>query len=341
MVSSQRNKRLYLVVGLMILLVLGLLWHAGMLMQGSRSARKDARRPDAKTLALQPHPVVVTKRISASVADEAHAAEGQPSAVIRKKLPPLPLPGPIVEPQPAAPAPEPVTVVQEKPKEPPAPETAPAIAVTPPATGAPAGPPEKPTEVQPAAVAPPAFAPAPVVPPAPSMAQAAPAPSKKPEPAPSVAKAVARARSSYPFSLLLSSNRLRENALTTLPGYQRMGLSPYIVHTDLGEKGMWWRTLIGHYKSLKDALQAKNSLKIDDAAVVKTPFANLVGDYPSEREAAEASVRLAQKGLFPYVVKGPGDTARVLVGAFPAQAAAEQQQHELEGMGIMARTIRR
>jgi cell division septation protein DedD len=83
------------------------------------------------------------------------------------------------------------------------------------------------------------------------------------------------------------------------------------------------------------------ALKLDDVAVVKTPFANLVGDYPSEREAAEASLRLAQKGLFPYVVKGPGDTARLLVGAFPAQAAAEQQQRELEGMGIAARTIRR
>jgi cell division septation protein DedD len=83
------------------------------------------------------------------------------------------------------------------------------------------------------------------------------------------------------------------------------------------------------------------ALKLDDAAVVKTPFANLVGDFPSEREANEVAVRLTRQGLFPYVAKGPGDSARLLVGAFPTQAAAEQQQRELEGQGIAARTILR
>lgn len=349
MVSSQRKNRLYLVAGLMILLVLGLLWHAGMLMQGSRSARKDAHRADAKTLAMQPQPVVVTKKISASVAGEAQAAEGQPPAVIRKKLPPMP-PAPKVEPQPAAtaPAPEPATVVQEKPGGPPAAETAPAVAVTPPAPGAPQGMQEKPIEAKPAepppaATAPPAsaLAPAPVVPPAPPVAQDVPAAPKKPEPQKTVAKAPKSERSAYPFSLLLSSNRGKENALSTLPGFQRKGLAPYLVHTDLGEKGKWWRTLIGYYRSLEDAVQAQKALNVEGAAVVKTPFANLIGDYPSAKEAAETAVRLSQKGLFPYIVKGAGDTAQLLVGAFPTQEAAEQQQRELEGMGITARTIRR
>jgi cell division septation protein DedD len=338
MESSQRKKRLYLVAGLMLFLVLGLLWHAGMLMQGSRSAR----RADAKTLALQPHPVVVTKKISASVTGEAHAAEGQPAAVIRKKLPPMPPPAPKVEPQPAAPA----TVVQEAPRQPPATETAPAVAVTPPAPEVPKGMREKPIEAKPAepapaATAPPASVPAPAVPPAPPVAQAAPVPPKKPEPAKTVVKPRKSERGVYPFSLLLSSNRGRENALSTLPVYQRKGLAPYIVRTDLGEKGKWWRTLIGSYRSLEDALQAMKALKLDDAAVVKTPFANLVGDFPSEREATEVAVRLTQKGLFPYVAKGPGDSVRLLVGAFPTQAAAEQQQRELEGQGIAARTILR
>lgn len=344
MASSPRKKRLYLVAGLMILLVLGLLWHAGMLMQGSRSAH----RADAKTLALQPHPAVVTKKISASVTGEAHAAEVQPPAVIRKKLPPMPPPAPKGEPQPAAPAaaPEPVAVVQEQPKEPPAAETAPAAAVAPPAPEAPKGMQEKPIEAKPAepspaATAPPASAPAPAVPPAPPVAQVMPVPPKKLEPAKTVAKPPKSERGAYPLSLLLSSNRGRENALSTLPGYQRKGLAPYIVHTDLGEKGKWWRTLIGYYRSLEDALQAQKAMKLDDAAVVKTPFANLIGDYPSATEAAETAVRLAQKGLFPYVVKGAGDAAQLLVGAFPTQAAAEEQQRELEGMGITARTIRR
>jgi hypothetical protein len=340
MASSPRKKRLYLVAGLMLLLVLGLLWHAGMLMQGSRSAR----RADAKTLALQPHSAVVTKKISVSAAGVAHAAEGQPPAVIRKKLPPMPSPAPIAEPPPAASAPvsEPVTVVQEKPKELTVTETTPPVAVAPPAPESPKGMQEKPTEAKPAELSP-ASAPAaaPAAPPAAPVAPVVPSPPKKPEPEKTVAKAPKIERSAYPFSLLLSSNRGRENALSTLPEYQRKGLAPYIVYTDLGEKGKWWRTLIGHYRSLEDALQAQKALNLYGAAVVKTPFANLIGDYPSAKEAAETAMRLAQKGLFPYVVKGAGDAAQLLVGAFPTQAAAEQQQRELEGQGITARTIRR
>jgi cell division septation protein DedD len=344
MASSPRKKRLYLVAGLMVFLVLGLLWHAGMIMQGSRSAR----RADAKIAGLQPHPAVVTKKISASVNGEAHAAEGQPPAVVTKKLPPMPPAAPQAEPPPAAPAPEPLTVVQETPKQPPAAETAPPVAAASPAPEAPRGVQEKPIDAKPvepppAATATPAVVPipAPAAPPAPPAARVVPVPPKKPEPMNVEAKAPKSERGAYPFSLLLSSNRGRENALSTLPGYRRKGLAPYLVHTDLGEKGKWWRTLFGHYRSLEEALQAQKALNIENAVVVKTPFANLIGDYPSANEAAETAVRLTQKGLFPYVVKGTGDTAQLLVGAFPTQTAAEQQQRELEGQGIVARTIRR
>jgi len=276
------------------------------------------------------------------VTGEAEAAESQPPAVVIKKLPPMPPPAPKAEPPPAAPAPEPLTVVQETPKESEAPETAPAVAAASPAPEAPGGMQEKPIEAKPvepstAVTAPPAAAPAP----APPAAQVVPVPPKKPEPVKVEAKALKSERGAYPFSLLLSSNRGRENALSTLPGYRRKGLAPYLVHTDLGEKGKWWRTLLGHYRSLEDALQAQKSLNIENAVVVKTPYANLVGDYPSANEAAETAMRLTQKGLFPYVVKGAGDTTQLLVGAFPTREAAEQQQRELEGQGIPARTISR
>jgi hypothetical protein len=340
MVSSQRKKRLYLIAGAMILLVLGLLWHAGMLLQGARSAR----RADAKPPALQPQPVVVTKKISGSVASEAHAGAGQPAPVIRKKLPPMPAPAPKVEPPPAVPAPAPVAAVPETPKEsqPLATEPTPAVASTPPAPEALKGIPGKPIEAKPAEPAPAASAPpAPAVLPPPPAAQVAPDPPKKPEAAKTAVMPPKSERGTFPLSLLLSSNRGRESALSTLPVYQRQGLAPYIVHTDLGDKGKWWRTLLGHYRSLEEALKAKRAMKLDEAAVVKTPFANLLGDYPSEREAVEAAARLSRKDLFPYIVKSAEGDTQLLVGAFPTQAAAEEQQRELAGQGIQARTIRR
>jgi hypothetical protein len=340
MVSAQRKKRLYLIAGAMILLVLGLLWHAGMLMQGARSAR----RTDAKPPALQPQSVVVTKKISGSVASEAHAAAGQPAPVIRKKLPPMPAPVPKVEPPPAVPAPAPAAAVPETPQEPQplAKEPTPAVASAPPAPEALKEIPEKPIEAKPAAPAPAVSAhPAPAALPPPPAAPVPPDSPKKPEAAKTVVKPPKSERGTYPLSLLLSSNRGRESALSTLPGYQRQGLAPYIVHTDLGDKGKWWRTLIGHYRSLEEALKAKKAMKLDEAAVVKTPFANLLGDYPSEREAVEAAARFPRKDLFPYMVKSAGGDAQLLIGAFPTQAAAEEQQRELAGQGIQARTIRR
>ena len=173
------------------------------------------------------------------------------------------------------------------------------------------------------------------------MVQAAPAPPPRPVPAKTIAKAIPGGRSDYPFSLLLSSNRGKESALTTLPGYRRKGLAPYLAYTDLGEKGKWWRTLYGYYPTAEDALQAKKTLNLLEAVVVKTPFANLVGEYPSEQEAAEAAAQLSQKGLFPYTVKGPQDSIRLMAGAFPTRQEAEQQQRELEAQGIAAQPIQR
>jgi hypothetical protein len=343
MVSSQPKKRLYLTVGLMVLLILALLWHAGQYMQGSRASRKEPRRADAKTQALQAQPVVVAKKISTSAPGEAHAAGGNPPGLVRKKLPPMPpAPAEKAKPQPpdARPASEPATVVTETPQQPPASAPAPAAAAAPPAPEVPKGMPEKPVVAKPSEPARATAAAAPAAP-APAVVQSAPVPPPKPAPAKTIAKASPAERAAYPFSLLLSSNRGKENALTTLPDYRRMGLTPYLVLTDLGEKGKWWRTLYGYYPTVQEALQAQKALKLFEAVVVKTPFANEIGEYPTEKEAAEAAAQLSQKGLFPYAVKGPQNTTRLMAGAFPTRQEAEQQQRQLEAQGITARTIRR
>ncbi|MGE5257503.1 MAG: SPOR domain-containing protein [Hyphomicrobiales bacterium] len=339
---SRRKKRLYLAVGLMALLIFALLWQAGQYMQGARGSRREPHRTDARTLAMQP--AVVTKKISASVPAEAHAAGGDQPAVVYKKLPPMPSPpAQKVEPQPVAgaPAPEPATAVEAIPKKSPASEPLAVPAAAPPAPEAPMAAPEKPILAKPPAPVPPPAPAAPQAAPAPSVVQAAREPSPRPVAAKTIAKATPSKRGAYPFSLLLSSNRGKANALTTLPDYRRKGLEPYLAYTDLGEKGKWWRTLYGYYPSLEDALQVKKSLNLVEAVVVITPFANLIGEYPSEKEASDAAAQLNQKGLFPYTVKGSQDTVRLMSGAFPTRQEAEQQQRELEAQGITAQTVQR
>jgi hypothetical protein len=280
------------------------------MLQSSRGSRKEVR-------AQAGQPVVVKKKLPAPAENTANSVEGAEPAMVRKKLPP-PLPAseltpaaaPALEPEPPQAAEAPPPVREEKPA-----ETAPAAAAVSP-TSPPAGPP--------AAQA----LPAPPTPPA------------KPEPA-KPAERDKTERFAAPFSILLSSCRDRENALAGLPHYRRAGLAPYVVQTDLGDKGVWWRTLSGSFKSLDEAAHAKQAFNLADAVVVKTPFANLVGTYPSAAGAVEMIARLGTLGYFPYTVQGPKDTVQLVVGAFSAKPAAEKLQGELAAQGIASQVVQR
>ncbi len=296
--------------GLMFVLILGLLWPAGQLMQGARSLGKQGHDADASTRNMPP-PAATIRTISEFGPGEAHAADPTPPALVRKKLPaPMPDAPPRAEPPPAPKgAIEPATLGQEKPKEAAPSEPAAPVAASMPELG-------------------------PV--PAPSVA-----PSTKIEPPRSEPKPVLGVRTAYPFSILLSSCKEKQNALAVLSAYRQRGLTPYIVQTDLGSKSLWWRILTGHYRTQAEAAQAKNALKLPNAVVVKTPFANLIGQYGSETEASEAAARVALKEVFPYIVKGPGNSFQLLAGAFPNQPAAEMHRRELDAKGVSARTVQR
>lgn len=305
MTALKRKTRRYLMVGLMFVFMPGLLWDVGQFMAERRAVRHLGQSESA------PERTVGNHGDGGFGPGAAYAAESSQPALVRKKLPEL------------APAP------------PPSAELPPAPTAPPPAME-----PEKPKEVATSEPAPPAAAPLPEPAPVPPPPVAPPAPAKietpKTEPLPAGAT-----RAAYPFSILLSSCKEKVNALATLAGYRRTGLTPYIVRTDLGGKGIWWRTLAGHYRTLAEATQAKNGLKLSDAVVVKTPYANLIGQYGSESEASEAANKVTQKEVFPYVVKGPGPSFQLMSGAFPSQQAAEVHRRELDARGVSTRTVQR
>lgn len=311
MAHTQRRNRCFLGLPLLIALLLGLSVDAG-------------QRPAA---AATP---VVQKKISEGVLPaEAQAAQAAPAGVVRKKLPAPPAAPVSAVPTPAVPEP-PVQIAV-----PPAPPVAIAPVDTPkPEEAKPVE--AKPAETMTAAPAPAQPPPAAIVP-VPAAAPAAMAP--KPEaPKPAVKAAPGTGRT--PFSLLLASCQDRRNAEAALADFRRSGLAPYIVQTDLGPKGVWWRTLTGAYPSLEEAVAAKRGPALARAVPVRTPYANLVSEYGSEPEAAAAAAELTRKGLFPYTVK-KGASVQLMIGAFPGQAAAESHRRELEALGVTARTIQR
>jgi hypothetical protein len=312
MFSSQRKKRFCVAVGMMCLSMLGLLSAAGRFMPAPRFAPQPDQRAQAAAPAVTVQPGVIAPRVALLGPSEAHAAEDGQPAVVRKKLP-LPTPA---TPSAGEPLPSPAV----------------------PAAGSAASGGEKPKEAVPSE---PTSAPAASMPELIPAAPPAAMPAVKPELKTPKPKAIGAARTAYPFSILLSSCKERENAVASLSAYRRTGLTPYIAQTDLGVKGLWWRTLMGHYRTLEEAARAKNALKIGDAVVVKTPYANLIGQYESETEAAEAVARLDPKAVFAYIVKGPENSFQVMTGAFPSPQAAETQQRELEAQGITTSTVLR
>jgi len=255
---------------------------------------------------------------------DVRAQAGQPQPVVVKKQ----LPAPAGSAANLGEGAELAMVRKKLPQPPPAPELPPSAAPTPePPQAAEAPPPaqeEKPAETAPAAAA----------------VSLPPPPPAKPEPATPPDRAGTE-RFAAPFSILLSSCRDKENALAGLPFYRQAGLRPYVVQTDLGNKGTWWRTLTGSFKSLDEASHAKKAFKLADAVVVKTPFANLVGAYPSEADAAEMAARLGKLGHFPYAVPGPKNSVQLVVGAFLTKPAAEKLQRELAAQGIASQVVQR
>ncbi len=356
MMEPGTRKRKTIALGLLPLLLPAVIWIAGHFIHESRVPAQGAPSPGG----VLPQPLVVLKALAGSLAGEAHAAETASPSLVRKKLPATP-PAEVTQAAPSAPPPSAAPAPSEAvppPREPaPTPAATPSVQ-TPVPPAAPAVP-QKPMvttakpETSPAeAPAASASAPAPTdasPKPEPASAPAAPKPAPplvKPFAAakakPAAAEAPAQERTpKSPYSILLSSCREQENALVVLTQFHKAGFSPYIVRSEVGKKGVWWRTLMGSFHTFEEALAKINTLKLKDAVVVKIPYANQVGEFPSEKEAAQAAERLSQKGLYPYAVDGSAGPVRLVVGGFATSQAAESYRRELEAKGLATRVVRR
>jgi cell division septation protein DedD len=147
---------------------------------------------------------------------------------------------------------------------------------------------------------------------------------------------------SLPYSLQLSSCRSLENARNAAADFRKRGLDPFIVNVYLkNHGGSWWRVLSGQYSSVKEALRAKKELKLSDAVVKRTRFANLIREFETRELTIEMKNRLETLGFSAYTVEYANHGYRVFVGAFTRKSQAEKQALELQTKGIMCRVVDR
>jgi hypothetical protein len=146
----------------------------------------------------------------------------------------------------------------------------------------------------------------------------------------------------HPYSLRISSNRLKKTAQNHYNYYKSKGLSPFFVKLDLGKNGVWWNLHVGHYKALYEVKKAKKVNKLHDALIKKMQYANLIGEFSSEKEMAIQYRPLEKLGYYPYIIRGEKNTILLFVGDFfRYKGAAERNQKRLKVEDIQSRFVKR
>jgi hypothetical protein len=92
---------------------------------------------------------------------------------------------------------------------------------------------------------------------------------------------------------------------------------------------------------VEEALQAKKELKLSDAIVKRTRFANFIREYETRELTIEMKNRLEALGFSTYTVEYADHGYRLFVGAFTRKSQAEEQALELQTKGIMCRVVDR
>lgn len=143
----------------------------------------------------------------------------------------------------------------------------------------------------------------------------------------------------YPYAIHIASIKSLEAAKEKLVYYHR-GIQAYLVRTDLGKKGVWYRLFFGHFPSATAAVKAIKDNNFTGASVSRTRYTCLMGSYPTLAQAEATTQQLAGKGFLPYTIV-IGDIYHVFVGAHPTRAAAESLLTDLSAAGFPAELIER
>jgi len=146
---------------------------------------------------------------------------------------------------------------------------------------------------------------------------------------------------SYPYSIYLGSFSTLEVLQKALSKYRTIGMSPYWVKVDLGDKGIWYRLYSEYFQTRREADGFIKVKKIPEAEPRKTKYANLIGDFTSEEALDNKRKALLDLKYSPYVISEDKNAFRLYVGAFYQKVRAEKQNADLASKGIQSQLVER
>ena len=145
---------------------------------------------------------------------------------------------------------------------------------------------------------------------------------EKPKPVASISKP-------HPYVLHIASLREPKALLSYVNLWQKRGYAPFIVLTQVSNKGYWYRIYLDRFESRTQAnrlaLKLKREKLVDDAIPMKLPYA---------LEPLESGERVWQKlkgkGYSPYTLP----PAKILIGAYGERHEAEEASRRLAAEGF-------
>ncbi len=146
---------------------------------------------------------------------------------------------------------------------------------------------------------------------------------------------------SYPYSVHLGSFRTLKRVQKAESIYRKMGLSPYWIKVDLGNKGVWYRVFTGWFKNKEEADAFIKENQIAGASSKRTRYATLIGTYTSEETLEMKRLALSELGYSPYMIDGINGEYRLYSGAFFQKVSAEKHSANLASKGIQSQAVER
>jgi capsular exopolysaccharide synthesis family protein len=147
----------------------------------------------------------------------------------------------------------------------------------------------------------------------------------------------------YVYSLLISSNRLKENAIADMNAVRSQGYPAYFCLADLNGKGELYRVFAGLFEKEMEAREVAKKIKGPfSTSLLSTPYSLEIG-LDSSKEAAQQDLeKWEKKGYYPYLLPEQGDQKiQILLGAFAAPGEFTTLSQQLKAEGISYRVVRR
>jgi len=145
----------------------------------------------------------------------------------------------------------------------------------------------------------------------------------------------------FPYSVMTGSFRTFQLVTKQICFLKKQDLEPWWTRVDLGERGIWFRVCVGHFRSARKARDFKKTCNLKASKVIKTAYTNKIGDFNSKEEIEKQMRSLRKAGYSPYIIEDPQEGLRLLIGAYVTEQGAMQMARVLKDAGIIGEVVLR